>query len=124
MNLNIIHPRCVLFFIIVIIVGIQSRSVMKRAAFQNASCVPEEKLRSIRVPTCQTRTGVPVKRCKGKCISYAIPSSSGVVAQTCNCCRTLVKEIITVELFCKDNGRVVTKYHDIESAKKCSCVPC
>jgi hypothetical protein len=124
MNLSIINTRCILFFVLVIFTGIQSRSLEKRAN-GNDSCTVEVVNKEVKVPTCLTRI-VPVRRCKGSCLSYAIPSSSSTtVVKSCNCCRRLETDIVAVELFCLDsNQKIVKRLHDIEFAKSCSCLPC
>lgn len=123
MNLNIVSTRCILLFLLVVLTGIQSRSLKKRSGID---CAPKVVKRKVAVATCYERKDIPVKVCEGTCQSYTIPSiSGGGVTKLCECCRTLKEEIVTVHLQCRDNnGKIVVKSHDIISAKSCSCLPC
>ncbi len=125
MNLNVVNTKYILFFILLLFIGIQSRSLKKRA-LDNVECKAEDTTIDVVVPTCQTRHNVPVKKCTGTCLSYSVPSSSGTtMVQTCSCCAPLDTNTIRVELFCLDSSnKLVPKDHDIKSAKSCSCQPC
>lgn len=126
MNISIVSTRCILLFLMVVLTGIQSRSLKKRASGTAYQCAPEDVFITVAVPTCHERNDIPVKQCQGTCPSYTIPSSSGPgVVQVCDCCRILEEEIVTVELKCRGtNGQSAVRLHDIISAKTCSCLPC
>ena len=96
----------------VVLTGIQSRSLKKQASGTAHQCAPERVIITVAVPTCHKRDDVPVNQCKGTC-----PSP--------DCCRILEEEIVTVELNCRGtNGQSAIRLHDIISAKSCSCLPC
>lgn len=122
MNPSIVNTKYILFFTVVFLVGIQSRSVKKR---ESESCVLVDEIINVTVPTCITRK-VTVQKCQGNCLSYAVPSNSmSTTVKICNCCRALDTNIMRVYLYCQDsNNKVVQKPHDIETAATCSCLPC
>lgn len=85
----------------------------------NIRCNPKQIIKTVNIPTCQSRSGIPVKRCKGTCLSYSSPGTrkSGGVIKSCRCCRALQTHILRIQLWCLDSNRkIVKKYHDILSA--------
>ena len=122
MNPSIVNTKYILFFTVVFLVGVQSRSVRKRGS---ESCVPVNTKINVTVPTCQTRE-VKVQKCQGNCLSYAVPSNSmSTTVKICNCCRALDTNILRVHLYCRNsNHKAVVRPHDIETAVTCSCLPC
>lgn len=125
MSVIAINTRSIVFVTLVFSCVVASSSM--NTALNNVHCAPEETTINVAVPTCQERRNLKVKRCIGTCLSYSLPDhKTGLMVNTCQCCKALTTKIMRVYLYCRDprDGKIVAKPHDIKSAEKCACLPC
>ena len=122
MNPSITNTKYILFFTVVFLVGIQSRSFSTQGP---VTCASKKGKLTVAVPTCLTRQ-ITVDICEGTCSSGSGPAPDGPsTVKICNCCSSWRTKTHRVQLYCRgDDGKIVKKFHDVEAALTCTCKPC